>query len=119
MDKHHLDQVVRTNIAQIAILHQGILKDPNYFPPTIPSEVFASLPPALAEAINQYESDEEKSIALLSAITTTAAGLNGIKIPYRKKRYSCNLYQVIVGPPASNKGISIHSRAILNKVHTR
>jgi hypothetical protein len=119
MDKHHLDQVVRTNIAEIAILHGAILKDPNYFPPTIRAEVFASLPPALAEAINQYESDEEKSIALLSAITTTAAGLNGIKIPYRKKRYSCNLYQVIVGPPASNKGISIHSRAILNKVQTR
>ena len=119
MDKHHLDQVVRTNIAEIAILHGAILMDPNYFPPTIRAEVFASLPPALAEAIRQYESDEEKSIALLSAITTTAAGLNGIKIPYRKKRYSCNLYQVIVGPPASNKGISIHSRAILNKVQTR
>jgi hypothetical protein len=119
MDKHHLDQVVGTHIAEIAILHGAILKDPNYFPPTITAEVFASLPSALAEAINQYESDEEKSIALLSAITTSAAGLNGIKIPYRKKRYNCNLYQVIVGPPASNKGISIHSRAILSKVQAR
>lgn len=119
MVKHHLDQVVNTHIAEIAILQQGILKNPNYFPPTIKAEVFASLPPALAEAINQYESDEEKSIALLSAITTTAAGLNGIKIPYRKKRFNCNLYQVIVGPPASNKGIAIHSRAILSKVQAR
>lgn len=119
MDKHHLDQVVNTHIAEIAILQQGVLKDPNYFPPTIKAEVFASLPSALAEAINQYESDEEKSIALLSAITTSAAGLNGIKIPYRKKRYNCNLYQVIVGPPASNKGIAIHSRAILSKVQAR
>ena len=119
MDKHHLDQVVGTHIAEIAILHGDILKDPNYFPPTIKAEVFASLPPALAEAIHQYESDEEKSIALLSAITASAAGLNGIKIPYRKKRYNCNLYQVIVGPPASNKGIAIHSRAILSKVQAR
>lgn len=119
MDKHHLDQVVRTHIAEIAILQVGILKDPNYFPPTIKAEVFASLPPALAEAINQYESDEEKSIALLSAITTSAAGLNGIKIPYRKKRYNCNLYQVIAGPPASNKGIALHSRVILDKVQCR
>jgi hypothetical protein len=119
MDKHHLDQVVRTNIAEIAILHGGIFQDPNYFPPTIPSIVFESLPPILAEAVNQYETDEEKSIALLSSLTTLAAGLHDIKIPYRKKTYNCNLFQVIAGPPASNKGIALHSRVILDKVQCR
>jgi hypothetical protein len=119
MNKQRLDQVVRTNIAEIAILHEGIFQDPNYFPPTIPSIVFESLPPILAEAVNQYETDEEKSIALLSSLTTLAAGLHDIKIPYRKKTYNCNLFQVIAGPPASNKGIALHSRVILDKVQHR
>lgn len=122
MDKHHLDQVVRTHIADIAdiaIWQRCLNQDPNYFPPTIPAEVFASLPPTLREAINHYETNEEKSIALLSSLTTLAAGLHDIKIPYRKKTINCNLFQVIVGPPASNKGISIHSRMILNKIQLR
>ena len=119
MDKQRLNQVVNTHIAEIAILHGGILKDSNYFPPTIPSDVFASLPPILSEAVNQYETDEEKSIALLSSLTTLAAGLHDIKIPYRKKTYNCNLFQVIAGPPASNKGIALHSRVILDKVQCR
>ncbi len=119
MNKQRLDQVVRTNIAEIAILHGGVFQDPNYFPPTIPSIVFESLPPILAEAVNQYETDEEKSIALLSSLTTLAAGLHDIKIPYRKKNYNCNLFQVIAGPPASNKGIALHSRVILDKVQHR
>ena len=119
MDKQRLNQVVRTHIAEIAILHGGILKDSNYFPPTIPSNVFASLPPILSEAVNQYETEEEKSIALLSSLTTLAAGLHDIKIPYRKKNYNCNLFQVIAGPPASNKGIALHSRVILDKVQCR
>ncbi len=119
MDKQRLNQVVRTHIAEIAILQGGILKDPNYFPPTIPSDVFSSLPPILSEAVNQYETDEEKSIALLSSLTTLAAGLHDIKIPYRKKTYNCNLFQVIAGPPASNKGIALHSRVILDKVQYR
>jgi hypothetical protein len=119
MDKQTLDQVVKANIAEIAILHEGIFQDPNYFPPTIPSIVFESLPPILAEAVTQYETDEEKSIALLSSLTTLAAGLHDIKIPYRKKNYNCNLFQVIAGPPASNKGIALHSRVILNKVQHR
>ncbi len=119
MDKQTLDQVVKANIAEIAILHRVVFQDPNYFPPTIPSIVFESLPPILAEAVNQYETDEEKSIALLSSLTTLAAGLHDIEIPYRKKNYNCNLFQVIAGPPASNKGIALHSRVILDKVQHR
>ncbi|MEY4954165.1 MAG: hypothetical protein RI981_250 [Bacteroidota bacterium] len=119
MSKQTLDQVVKAHIADIAILHGGVFQDPNYFPPTISVDVFESLPPILAEAVNQYETDEEKSIALLSSLTTLTAGLHGIKIPYRKKTYNCNLFQVIVGPPASNKGIALHSRVILDKVQHR
>lgn len=119
MDKQRLNLLVESDIADIAML-QGVLnQDSNYFPPTIPPYVFKMLPGPLKGAIEQYDSNEEKSIALLSSLTTVAAGLHNIKIPFRKKEYHCNLFQVIVGPPASNKGIALHSRVILDKVQIR
>jgi hypothetical protein len=119
MDKQRLNLLVENDIADIAMLQGGIFQDPNYFPPTIPPYVFKMLPDPLKGAIEQYDSNEEKSIALLSSLTTVAAGLHNIRIPFRKKEYHCNLFQVIVGPPASNKGITLHSRVILDKVQIR
>jgi hypothetical protein len=119
MDKQRLNLLVENDIADIAMLQGGIFQDPNYFPPTIPPYVFKMLPDPLKGAIEQYDSNEEKSIALLSSFTTVAAGLHNIRIPFRKKEYHCNLFQVIVGPPASNKGITLHSRVILDKVQIR
>ena len=119
MDKQRLNLLVEEHIADIAML-QGVLnQDSNYFPPTIPPYVFKMLPGPLKGAIEQYDSNEEKSIALLSSLTTVAAGLHDVRIPFRKKEYHCNLFQVIVGPPASNKGIALHSRVILDKVQIR
>jgi hypothetical protein len=119
MDKQRLNLLVENDIADIAMLQGGIFQDPNYFPPTILPYVFKMLPDPLKGAIEQYDSNEEKSIALLSSLTTVAAGLHNIRIPFRKKEYHCNLFQVIVGPPASNKGITLHSRVILDKVQIR
>jgi hypothetical protein len=119
MDKQRLNLLVENDIADIAMLQGFLNQDSNYFPPTIPPYVFKMLPDPLKGAIEQYDSNEEKSIALLSSLTTIAAGLHNIRIPFRKKEYHCNLFQVIVGPPASNKGITLHSRVILDKVQIR
>ena len=106
-------------IAEIAKLQRVLNDDPHYFPPTIPNECFLNLPAPIAEAVNQYETLEERSIALLSTVVVAGSGLNEIIIPYRKKRYNTNFYLVIIGPPASNKGIALHSRKILEKITER
>ena len=112
----HINLLIEMQIAEIAKL-QGVLKEnPNYFPPTISEEAFLNLPAPIAEAVNQYQSLEEKSIALLSIITAAASGIDNLKIPYRSKFYNTNIYLVVAGPPASNKGIALHSREILKLI---
>jgi hypothetical protein len=115
----HINLLIELQIAEIAKLQRVLNDDPHYFPPTIPNECFLNLPAPIAEAVNQYETLEERSIALLSTVVVAGSGLNEIIIPYRKKHYNTNLYLVIIGPPASNKGIALHSRKILEKITER
>jgi hypothetical protein len=119
MPNTQVKQIIEKHIAEIAILQQVLNDNPDYFPPTIPDEVFLNLPAPIAEAVNQYDTLEEKSIALLSTITASASGLNGIRFPLRHNDYYLNLYLIIIGPPASNKSIALHARKILEKISIR
>jgi len=119
MHNAQLNQLIEVQIAEIAILQQVLNDNPDYFPPTIPDEVFLHLPEPIAEAVNQYDTIEEKSIALLSTITASASGLNEIKFPLRHNDYYLNLYLIIIGPPASNKSIALHARKILERIKLR
>ena len=116
MHNAQINQLIEQQIAEIAMLQGSIESDPNYFPPTVPTQVFNRLPPVISDLIGHYSSEEEKSIALLSALTTISSALSNINIQYRTKDNYCNLFQIIVGPPASNKSIALHSRLILKKI---
>ena len=119
MDKRLIIHTIDSHLADIARIPDKLIDDINYFPPTVPLGAFLKLPAVINQITDQYETLEEKSIALISTLSVASSCLDDLMIPYRKKRYHYNLFQIIAGPPACNKGIAMHARTVTDLIQER
>ena len=89
--KQHYDTEVATNVATI-------VDTPNQAMPTIPDEVFNTLPQFLQQVVNPASSQEEKDILLLGALTAFSACFPKLFGIYDQRKVFANLYLFLTAP---------------------
>ncbi|RYD57612.1 MAG: DUF3987 domain-containing protein [Sphingobacteriales bacterium] len=78
--------------------------DEEYHTPTFPRSVYENLPRFLKDMTTLYEIPRERDIMLLSTLTVLSALFPKVYGIYDKRKYSANVYLLIIAPPASGKG---------------
>jgi hypothetical protein len=83
--------------------------------PIFKSEYYDELPELLRDISQLYPDSRQKDITLLSSITAIGSLFNNVRGYYDREIVYPMLYLVVVAPPASGKGVMIHSRTIISK----
>lgn len=81
--------------------------------PCVDPDVYNYLPDTLREICEQFESQRDKDIVLLSMLGSMSSIFPRFKGVYDSKEVGTNLYIIIIAPPASGKGNAVWSRKIL------
>lgn len=81
--------------------------------PCIDPDVYNNLPDTLREICEQFESQRDKDIVLLSMLGSLSSIFPRFKGVYDRREVGTNLFCIIIAPPASGKGNAVWSRKIL------
>ena len=85
--------------------------------PTIPDEVFDTLPQFLQQVVNPASSQEEKDILLLGAITAFSACFPKLFGIYDQRKVFSNLYLFVTAPASAGKGRLNQIKYLVDPVH--
>ncbi|GGH43603.1 DNA primase [Mangrovimonas yunxiaonensis] len=108
--KQQYNNEVATNVATI-------VDTPNQAMPTIPDEVFNTLPQFLQQVVNPASSQEEKDILLLGALTAFSACFPKLFGIYDQRKVFCNLYLFVTAPASAGKGRLNQIKNLVEPVH--
>jgi len=108
--KQQYNNEVATNVATI-------VDTPNQAMPTIPDEVFNTLPQFLQQVVNPASSQEEKDILLLGALTAFSACFPKLFGIYDQRKVFANLYLFVTAPASAGKGRLNQIKNLVNPVH--
>jgi len=84
--------------------------------PYLPEDIFDMLPDILKESCELFDDRRQKDLYLLSALSVLSGCFPMIRGIYDDDETACNLYTMIVAPPASGKGAMKWARKLANKV---
>lgn len=85
--------------------------------PTLPDEIFPSLPDFLQSIVKVATSNEERDILLLGSIVALSACLPKVIGYYDDKKVNANLFLFITAQASAGKGRLIHCRQLVNPIH--
>lgn len=85
--------------------------------PTIPDEVFNTLPQILQQVVNPASSQEEKAILLLGALTAFSACFPKLFGIYDQRKVFSNLYLFVTAPASAGKGRLNQIKNLVDPVH--
>jgi hypothetical protein len=109
MKQQHSNEVA-TNVATI-------VDAPEQAMPTIPDEVFNTLPQFLQQVVNPASSQEEKDILLLGALTAFSACFPKLFGIYDQRKVFANLYLFVTAPASAGKGRLNQIKNLVDPVH--
>jgi len=85
--------------------------------PTLPDEVFNSIPLFLQRITNIAHTKEERDILLLGSIVTLSVALPKITGKYGDNPVNANLFIFITAKASAGKGVLIHCRKLVEPIH--
>lgn len=109
MKQQHNNEVA-TNVATV-------VDAPEQAMPTIPDEVFNTLPQFLQQVVNPASSQEEKDILLLGALTAFSACFPKLFGIYDQRKVFANLYLFVTAPASAGKGRLNQIKNLVDPVH--
>ena len=108
--KEQHNNEVATNVATVVDVPEQAM-------PTIPDEVFNSLPQFLQQVVNPASSQEEKDILLLGALTAFSACFPKLFGIYDQRKVFANLYLFVTAPASAGKGRLNQIKNLVDPVH--
>jgi len=109
MKQQHNNEVA-TNVATVVDPSEQAM-------PTIPDEVFNTLPQFLQQVVNPASSQEEKDILLLGALTAFSACFPKLFGIYDQRKVFANLYLFVTAPASAGKGRLNQIKNLVDPVH--
>lgn len=88
----------------------------SYLTPTIPLDVYNSLPNFFTKLLRHFDDPRDRDVALLSALGVLSTFMPKVKGIYDGKKIAANFYLFISAPAASGKGVMIWSRKLGSKI---
>jgi hypothetical protein len=85
--------------------------------PTLPDEVFNSIPLFLQRITNVAQSKEERDILLLGSLVTLSVAFPKITGKYGDNPVHTNLFIFITAKASAGKGVLIHCRRLVEPIH--
>lgn len=114
---HHAHQAgIRVLKAETIIPEQKEEKKQETMP-TIPEKVYNSLPQFLQQVVNPANSQEEKDILLLGALSAFSACFPKLFGIYDQRKVFCNLYLFVTAPASAGKGRLNQIKNLVEPVH--
>ena len=107
--KPHLEKRIRVEVEQ-----QEDIKQPL---PTIPDQVYNSVPEFLQQIVEPASSNEERDILLLGALTAFSACFPKLFGVYDQRKVFSNLYLFVTAPASAGKGRLNQIKNLVNPVH--
>ena len=87
--------------------------------PVFSENAYQALPALLSKACRPFMQNEtERDIALLSAVIALSACFPNVKGRYDNDELNANLYGIIIGPPASGKGVAKYGAMLVNGIQS-
>ncbi len=108
--KQQINNEVATNVASVVDASEQAM-------PTIPDEVFNTLPHFLQQVVNPASSQEEKDILLLGALTAFSACFPKLFGVYDQRKVFSNLYLFVTAPASAGKGRLNQIKNLVDPVH--
>ncbi len=87
--------------------------------PTLPENIFTSLPEFLRQITDVASSPEERDILLLGSLVTLSVAFPSLYGRYADKLVNANLYLFITAKASAGKGILIHCRKLVEQIHLK
>lgn len=85
--------------------------------PTLPDDVFITIPVFLQRITNVAQSKEERDILLLGSIVTLSVAFPKVVGKYGDNPVNTNLYIFISAKASAGKGVLIHCRKLIDPIH--
>lgn len=85
--------------------------------PTLPDEIFETIPEFLKKAVSITSSNEERDIILISSIVTMSVAFPKLKGIYADNPVNANLFLFVVAKASAGKGLMVHCKKIVEKIH--
>ncbi len=85
--------------------------------PTIPDQVYETLPQLLQTIVEAARSQTERDLLLLGSIVTFSSSLPNVYGIYDRRIVYPNLYLFITAKASAGKGILNHCRTLVKKIH--
>ncbi|MFD2552222.1 DUF3987 domain-containing protein [Bizionia sediminis] len=105
------------NNSEVATNVATVVDAPETTMPTIPDEVFNTLPQFLQQVVNPASSQEEKDILLLGALTAFSACFPKLFGIYDQRKVFSNLYLFVTAPASAGKGRLNQIKNLVDPVH--
>jgi len=115
---HHLHQVgIKPKQQQqvVEVLQQ--LEEEKQPLPTIPTTVYNNIPTFLQQVVKPSDSNEERDILLLGALTAFSACFPKLFGVYDQRKVFSNLYLFVTAPASAGKGRLNQIKNLVNPVH--
>jgi len=87
--------------------------------PVFPQSVYNNLPEILKSGCEQFSSERERDIFLLSSLTVLSGAMPNVFGVYDKRKVYTPLYCMIVAPPASGKGVANFALNYINVIEQK
>jgi hypothetical protein len=85
--------------------------------PTIPVDIFHSIPDFLKQITEVATTDEERDILLLGSLVTLSVAFPKVIGKYADNQVNANLFIFISAKASAGKGILIHCRKLVSPIH--
>ncbi len=85
--------------------------------PTIPEEVFGSLPKIVTQVCEAAKSETERDILLIGAIVTFSSCLPNVFGIYDRRKVFPNLYLFVTAKASAGKGVLNQCRNLVKRIH--
>lgn len=87
--------------------------------PTFPDSLFPQLPEFLQKVCDVAETNQERDMLLVGAITTLSSCLPNVYGYYHSKKVFANLFLFVTAQASAGKGRLTHCRQLVNLIHKR
>lgn len=87
------------------------------FLPTLPDEIFQSIPDFLKQITEVATTNEERDILLLGSLVTLSVAFPKVIGRYADNKVNANLFIFISAKASAGKGVLIHCRKLVSPIH--
>ncbi len=113
--KHHLGEHKKFQSKAIPAISEEQQEEPQM--PTLPDDIFNTIPDYLQQITTVATTNEERDILLLGSLVTLSVALPKIVGKYGDNPVNANLFIFISAKASGGKGILIHCRKLVEPIH--